>query len=102
MASDPIPIACTLTTADAARQLGEWQQLRRQATEVTTLADGVRMALPVELADTLDDLAAREASCCAFLTIATSRSSGQAVVDITSDQPDALPVISLLVGLDRS
>ncbi len=112
------PIACTLTTREAASQSQEWRTLQQRASEVRPIAGGARMALPLELASIAQDLAARECQCCSFLDITVAvapgapagevEPSGDAgaepeagvVVDITSQHPDAGPVIGLISGLN--
>ena len=47
----------------------------------------------------VEDLTRREAQCCAFLTIETSRGGGEMKVVITSVNPDAGPVIDMIAGL---
>ncbi len=96
--SEPIPIACTLTPKGAADQLDEWATLRAAATDVAPIDDGVTMRFPAELAGTVDDLAAREATCCAFLSLTTRAEGDQIVLDITSADPAAQPVIAIIAG----
>jgi len=93
------PIVCTLANTDAARQALEWVDLQHQATAVLAIEGGVRMTLPASRLDDVEDLAHREAGCCAFLTINTSVSNDILTLDITTPNPDALPVIAALAGL---
>ena len=93
-----IPIACTLSPADMTSQAAEWAELRERAQRITRVSNGVEMTFPAELADTVEDLAAREATCCAFLTITTTRGSDEIGVWITSADPDGRPVAELLAG----
>lgn len=102
MSADPQPVACTLSETAATDQVLEWTDLRGQATDIGTMPSGARMRFPAELEPAVADLAGREAACCAFLDISTRRSGGDLVVEVTSQNPDALPVISLLVGLQLS
>lgn len=94
-----VPIACTLTNNDAAKQLLEWVDLQHRCSEVVAIESGVRMTLPESLTDDIADLVRREAACCAFLTIETSVIGGVLTLDISSPNPDALPVISALAGI---
>jgi hypothetical protein len=96
------PIACTLTTKEAAHQVLEWSNLRDSATSVDVLETGARMRFPAALESRIFDLVRREATCCAFLTINTVRTDGDLVVEVTSANPEALPVISLLAGLSAT
>ena len=82
-----------------ASQAAEWAELRTRALRTHRVTDGVAMTFPDELAATVEDLAAREATCCAFLTITTTRSADGIEVTITSADPDGRPVADLLAGL---
>lgn len=97
-----IPIACTLTSKDAARQTVEWTEVQGLALDVTPLALGARMTFPASLAAAVQDLARRERECCAFLTITTAVSDDVLTLDVSSENPDALPVIELLAGIPLS
>ena len=57
------------------------------------------MRFAAVLAPLIADLATREAACCAFLDISTDVTDDEAVVEVTSQDPDARPVISLLAGI---
>jgi len=93
------PLACSLTTADAARQGLEWTDLQGHALTVERIDGGAAMTFAVDLADSVEDLAAREASCCGFLSITTRRTHGEVRLEIISDNPDALPVIEVMAGI---
>ena len=97
MSGERLPIACTLTTKQAASQLDEWAQLRASATEVEPIDGGVRLTLPSALEAATRDLASREAQCCAFLTLGVDRIGDAVVLTITGAE-DAQPVIGLIVG----
>ena len=92
------PIACSLTTKDAARQGLEWADLQRHALTATRIDGGAAMTFAVDLADSVEDLAAREASCCGFLSITTRRTQGEVRLEITADNPDAHPLIEAMAG----
>ncbi len=97
--SDPVvPVACTLTTKAAAQQVMEWHDLVAAADSVERIPAGVRMALPVRLAGPAADLVAREQTCCAFLDVAIHEAGDHLTIEITSGNPDAAPVIDLIVG----
>ncbi len=99
MSADPVPVACTLTTAAAARQALEWSDLQHRATSIIAIEGGARLRLPAELGPHVRDLVARESRCCAFLTITTETTRREIVLDVTSGQPEARPVIELLAGI---
>jgi hypothetical protein len=94
------PVACTLTTADAAKQAMEWTDLQGHVRAVSDIDRGVQMRFPVELTDVIVDLAAREAACCGFLRLTTTVDDDEVLLEITSDNPDGRPVIAMLAGLD--
>lgn len=93
------PIACTLTNSEAAEQALAWVDLQHRASAVTAIESGVRMTLPAAVLADVQDLARREADCCAFLAINTTVIGDELALDITSSNPDALPVIAALSGL---
>jgi hypothetical protein len=95
------PIACTLTTKDAAGQALEWVDLQGVATAVAPLPDGARMTFPASLRAQVEDLADRERTCCTFLTITTETVDGTLVLDVTSENPEGRPVIAVLAGLGQ-
>ena len=97
MAEDSVPIACTLTTKEAASQLDEWGVLRRSAKAVAAVEGGCRLTFPASSEATVRDLAAREANCCAFLDIVVDRVDDDVVLTVTGPA-DAAPVIGLIVG----
>ena len=92
------PIACSLSTDEAAVQLLDWANLHSQVVATERLEHGFAMTFSVELADSVEDLAAREAECCSFLSIETSRIDDLVRLEITSDDPSAYPVIELLTA----
>ncbi len=96
---DTQPIACSLTTKDATSQFLEWTDLRHHALTATKIDGGAVMTFDAELADSVEDLAARERSCCGFLSITTLHSDDEVRLEITSDNPDAHPVIEAMAGL---
>jgi hypothetical protein len=96
--AEPIAVACTLTTKDAATQVIEWADLRSHMTSVERIEDGVEMTFPIAMAGDVRDLAAREATCCAFLTLVTAECGDEVELRITSDAQEAAGVIDLLAG----
>ena len=67
-----IPIACTLTTKDAAGQALEWSDLGRHNTSFDRVEGGASLTFPSQHRTALEDLAAREAQCC-DISLADSR-----------------------------
>lgn len=99
VASANTPVACTLTTKQAASQALEWSDLRGKANSVAPIHAGARMTFPASLAMSVEDLAGRERDCCAFLSITTTVDAETLTMDVTSANPDGLPVIALLAGI---
>ena len=93
-----IPISCTLTPDQATDQVSDWQQLQQQAQSSRRIPGRVAMTFAVELAPIVEDLAAGEALCCSFLSLTTSRRSETVLLEITSNDPAAKPVIDVLAG----
>ncbi len=95
---DAEPVACSLPADEATRQVSEWAELRLHATDARRVPGGVALSFPPDVAAAAEDLAAREAACCSFLTIATSRTQESVRVEITSAAPGADAVIDLIAG----
>lgn len=95
-----IPITCTLSDADAHAQALEWVHLRKLAASVTAVDSGVHVTFPASMAPEVEDLAEREAACCSFLTIATTRVDDQIALQVTTTNTDALLEISALAGVE--
>lgn len=102
MTTVPEPVACTLTAHDAEAQVLEWVDLQQLALRTAPLSTGARLTFPGDHAARILDLAERERACCAFLDIATAVDGDEFVVEITSENPDALGVIAALSGLERA
>lgn len=91
-----IPIACTLPAERLPDQLAEWASLRSVATGTEPIEGGLRLTLPADRHDDARDLAAREQDCCSFLRLDVRAVGDRCVIDVTSDHPDAAPVIALI------
>ncbi len=99
-ASNPMPIACTLTPEQLPNQLADWRDLRATVTDRRDIDGGVRLTMPADRATAARDLAAREQGCCSFLRIEVRADGADCVMEITSDHPDAAPVIALIARGD--
>ena len=95
------PVACSLTTKDAARQGLEWMDLQRHALTAKRIDGGAAMTFDAEFTDSVENLAARERSCCDFLSITTFRSADEVHLEITADNPAARPVIEAMAGVSE-
>ena len=92
------PIACSLPARDASDQVGEWHDLTSKTLTKQRISQGYEVTFSASEAGLVEDLARRESACCGFLEITTERFDGGIRLLMTSDNPDALPVIDLLVG----
>ena len=93
-----IPVVCTLGAVDADAQLKEWTAIRSHARSVARIPNGARFEVAADLHAAAADLAEREMQCCTFLDIAVTRGADRVTIEITSESPDAGPVIDALVG----
>lgn len=93
------PLFCSLRIDDAAAQAMEWADLQKHTVAVEPLGSGMALTFGIEVADEVEDLAAREAECCGFLSITTTRTDQTVLLEITSDHPDATPVIDAIAGV---
>lgn len=93
------PVACTLTTKQAAGQVVEWGDAQRRATHIAPIEGGVRMTFPATMSEEIADLARREGACCSFLTLASNVEGDTLTLDVTAANPDGVAVISLLAGI---
>ena len=94
--AEPTPIACTLDAAGARAQLDEWTALRPLCRRTDVTAAGATLWFDPEADDAVRTVAAKEAACCGFLRLEVRGDAGLVRLDITSDRPEALPVIDLL------
>ena len=92
------PIACSLPARESTDQVGEWHDLTSKTLTKHRIAQGYEITFSANEAALVEDLARRESACCGFLNIATERFEGGIRLFMTSDNPEALPVIDLLVG----
>jgi hypothetical protein len=76
-----IPIACTLTTADAESRVDEWRDFLASSTTTSERLSGhqlrVQLAPAPGVLEAAVDLAQREKTCCAFFDFA---------IDVATDQ----------------
>jgi hypothetical protein len=83
--TQPVPIACTLTSADQAGQVRRWQRLLDRAlTGRTETAEGLRLSFRAEDEDELRALVAVEAGCCPWATWRVEWVTGSVVLDVRS------------------
>lgn len=92
------PIACSLSARESRDQIGEWRALSAHRLTSERIEGGYAVTFDTETAPVVEDLARREAACCAFLTIDAAHTEHGLRLTMTSENPDALPVIELLVG----
>jgi hypothetical protein len=88
--------ACTLGPEDTRAQLDEWANLRQLWRRSDTRPNGMRLWFDSTAAVPLRAVAAKEAACCGFLSLAVSGDGDLVRLEITSDHANAPPVIALL------
>ena len=102
MASEPVRIACSLSVADARRQLAEWRDLLAGATTESRRVS--RTQLLIRLHDDFTDigalvhLARREKACCPFFDFSL-RIDADAVALAISVPEAGAPVLDTFAGL---
>ncbi len=93
------PVACTLTTKEAAKQALEWVDLKQRADHAAAIDGGIRMIFPASMSAGVESLAERERNCCAFLDITTSCTDDRLTLDITAEDPEGRAVIAKIAGI---
>lgn len=83
--SDEPVIACSLTDAQAVDQLREWADLVDDAISSSRRDGHLTAVLPIAERGRVEDLAARERSCCSFLDIDVTADESAATVTVTVD-----------------
>ena len=92
------PIACSLPARESRDQIGDWRALSAYRVASERIEGGYAVTFDPEVAPVVENLARREATCCAFLTIDAARTERGVRLIMTSENPDALPVIEMLVA----
>jgi len=96
------PLVCTLSPAELMTRGLEWGDLRDLAVSTERIEGGVGSTYPIEWAVAVEDLANRESSCCgSWLNTATSRTSDQIRLELTTANPDGVDLIVSMVGPAR-
>jgi hypothetical protein len=90
------PIACSLPARESRDQIGEWRALSAHRVTSERIEGGYAVTFDTKVAPVVEDLARREAACCGFLTIDATHTDRGVRLIMTSENPDALPVIDLL------
>ena len=91
--TQPVPIACTLTSADLAVQARRWQRLITWAlTTRTEAADGLRLSFRAEAADELRALVAVEAECCPWARWTVTAGPGEVTLNVRAPDGGAAAV----------
>ena len=96
----PLPIACTLSPADAAQRAGEWRRLAAAALVERERSPGralLRFRDVDEVEPALRRLVEAERECCAFLDLRLGRDSDTLTLEI-SGPPQADPILDSFAG----
>jgi hypothetical protein len=102
--ADPnLPIACTLVPGDGPERLRRWRALAARGRQVARLNHNVlevRYSLEPSVWSELQELAAAERQCCAFVTWTVSQERDQAILRVLADpqRPEDLTGIASLFG----
>src|SRR5215469_13010291 len=89
----PVPVACTLSSADLAAQCSRWEQLAARAlTGRAETADGLRLCFGREpgTEEELRALAAMENECCPWAAWTVRADAGQIVLDVRSASAEGI------------
>lgn len=100
MSEYQLPIACSLPARESRDQIGEWHSLLDHQVATERVEGGYAVTYRPGMASVVQDLATREAACCGFLDISTTLTSDGVRMVMTSENPDALPVIEVLIAHD--
>ena len=100
--TDDIPIACKLDATEAREQIHRWRKVGAGLITCESAPGGVVMSFHGSVADDVRAVAAIEAECCEFLDLAVRDVGNQVRLEITSSQPEGMPVIELLVDNVRA
>ncbi len=95
------PIASSLPAGEAMDHFLTISDLMSAVVSSETLVDGIALTFDSALADRVDEFAAREAQCCGFLTLVTSRSDEGVRLEVSSENPDAHRIIDAMIGVGR-
>jgi hypothetical protein len=97
--STPLPIACTLDAAAAAKRVEATRGLlKRSLIDYVVTERGASLRFGEEAEDGLRALIAAEAECCAFLDFDLRRKDGALSLTVTGPA-DARPIVLELFGL---
>lgn len=99
MTHESKPVACSIPLAEAGAQAVGWRDLSSKAQTAERIEGGVAMTFDDDLVATIDDLVAKEAECCDFLSITTEHADGTIRLVIAADRPGVSETIENLLGL---
>lgn len=98
MTDDAAPLACSLTAAAAAGQLGAWRRLARVCLGTESQGPGqFRAFFGTRAAAEVSAVADVERECCPFLSIELTADGDRLVLRVSTDQDDARPIVDLLL-----
>jgi|SRR5688500_5232309 len=89
-------ITCNLIGADLDAQLGAWGTLSPALRRAASTEQGLTLWFDAAVEADLRDVAAKEADCCSFLVLDVVPEGDEVRLDITTELPDARPVIDAL------
>ena len=99
MRNTMIPLACSFSESNTARQDLDWATVRNQSLGTVPIENGIAMTFSPDKADDIESLVKSESACCGFLSITSVRSDEMIRVEISSTDPAALPVIQAIAAV---
>lgn len=92
-------VVCTLSVNDRGQRGLEWADLGTLALTSERIEGGVASTYPISIADAVEDLAHREASCCGtWLNTTTERLGDVIRMEITTENHAGVGVILSMTG----
>ena len=100
MTDQPAPVVCTLSPKELQNRHLEWGDIRTLSLTTSAVENGVLVTFPIKLAHSVEDLAERENHCCgSWLSTTTERLEDTIRLEITTQNPEGLPLILSMAGL---
>lgn len=94
------PVVCTLAIGRIGPQQLEWTDVATHAVTRVAIAGGAESTFPLDLADQIEELAAREMACCgSWLEISHERIGDALRLRLTTTNPEGVALIRSMSGL---
>jgi len=99
MTQHTTPIACSIPLTEASNRNKELQDLFARARTRERIDAGVVVAFDLDMIAAVEDLVAREAQCCGFLSMMIDTDDSELRLTVTTDEPARVRLIDQYVGL---